>query len=399
MIRIALAVMLAAAPTVAAQAAAPAPRTPRAEHPWRTLINVCRQSASPAADPAQPPPAQRTSCTYRLEGLILPDDVPSDLRNRSFEGATGIELLIGADGRAHACRVLSSSGEPRLDSIACPKIQERGTFRPVRLGPGRPVETRLPATVFWWFTNEPPLPSIVPFVAVPPRVDPNNAALRQWPRRFWGGGIQPATLPSIQADFPRSIRRDAIVGLDLIVTPEGVGDCVIGVGSGDAALDAASCAAARRVELVYSRPCEICPSVNVPLQVVWRRRGGSHVRFPLPWTTRMGDNTPIRDPADTRTTETYVPSPRPGAFVVMPAYYRRIADRTMQRPRMVAVVGLDERGRVTSCRTAGSTGNVEIDRRTCTLIVERARFTPPTDVFGDPIASEARITIDLRGIG
>lgn len=400
-IRTALGPLIAAAAAIATPAGAQAPSAPRADAPWRTLINVCRRDAAPAAAEHQQPREERTSCADRmLERLIFPGDVPANLRNRSFAGRTEIELLIGEDGKASACRILSPSSEPRLDAIVCPKIQERGSFRPFYIAPGRPVTTRWTATVFWWFTNEPPMPTMVPFVAVSPPFDPSNPRLRTWPRLFWGGGIEPASLPRIQGDFPRAARRDGTVSLDLVVTQEdGIRDCVIGVSSGDSALDAASCAAARRVDLVYSRPCETCPGANVPLQIVWRRRGGSHVRFPLPWTTLMGDRTPIRDPADTRTATTYLPGPRPERFLPTPDDYRSIADRTMQRQSLSATVGVNADGRVTSCRTQRSTGNVEIDRRTCALIVDKARFRPRTDVFGDPVATETGITIDLSGIG
>lgn len=397
MIRIALGALIAVSASFASSAAAQPPGA--REWPWRTSINVCRREAGPAAG-AQQPVTERGSCADdMLERVILAEDVPADLRNRSFQGRTEIELLIGEDGKASGCRILSPSGEPRLDAIACPKIRARGSFRPFYVAPGRPVPTRWTATIFWWITNEPPMPTVVAFNVPPPRFDPDNARLRTWPRRFWGGGITPASLPRIQADFPASARRDGTVSLDLVVTQErGVVDCVIGVNSGDSALDAASCAAARRVDLVYSRPCETCPGANVPLQIVWRRRGGSHVRFPLPWTTMMGVRTPIRDPADTRTATTYLPGPRPDRFVPAPDDYRSVADRTMQRPNMSANVAISAEGRVTSCRTQRSTGNVEIDRRTCALIVDKVRFQPRTDVFGDPVASDASITIDLRGI-
>lgn len=243
-------------------------------------------------------------------------------------------------------------------------------------------------TVFWWITNAPPVPSMVPFVATPPAFDPTNPRLRQWPRLSWGGGFEPAALPRIQADFPAAARRDGTVSLDLVVTPEsGVGECVIGVGSGDAALDAASCAVARRIELVYSRPCEHCPSANVPLRIVWRRRGGSHIRFPLP-LPRLGE-APLMDPADTRTRDARRPFPVPLAFAVTPEDYRGIGDRKITNRRFIAGVAVGADGRPQSCRPRISTGSPAVDQRSCELILHRARYRPQTDVFGDAVATPA----------
>ena len=387
--RIALAAQSAAAamavPAVPAAAQGRAANM-RAEQPWRSSINVCRRDAAPASGGLQESRRESAACSERpLAGLILPEDVPADLRRRSFEGRTELDLLIGEDGRVRECRIVAPSGEPRFDAIACPRVQERGRFRPFLVAPGRPVATRWSVTVFWWITNEPPVPTMVPFVAVPPPFDPSNSALRRWPRLSWGGGLEPATLPRIQADFPADARRDGTVSLDLVVTPEsGVGACIIGVGSGDPALDAASCAVARRVDLVYSRPCEQCPSANVPLQIVWRRRGGSHVRFPLP-LPRLGEP-PLMDPADTRPRDAQRLLPVPLAFALAPEDYRGIGDLKITNPRPWIDVAVGADGRARSCRPRISSGNRAVDQRSCELILRRARYRPQTDAFGDPVA-------------
>lgn len=45
-------------------------------------------------------------------------------------------------------------------------------------------------------------------------------------------------------------------------------------------------------------------------------------------------------------------------------------------------------GRVTACRTAKSSGDMDLDGMTCRLIEQRFRFRPATNAMGEPIASQ-----------
>jgi protein TonB len=49
------------------------------------------------------------------------------------------------------------------------------------------------------------------------------------------------------------------------------------------------------------------------------------------------------------------------------------------------VVGVD--GRVKACEIIGSSGSRSLDRKTCEIMSERARFTPAMDAQGKPIES------------
>lgn len=368
---------------------------------WRTTVLVCRLDARPA-DAGAPSAAQgRTCLAPELRALVLPSDVPADLRRRRLEGASLVTVEVAASGQPQACRVAQSSGEARLDRIACDMIVRRGRFRPFYSAPARAIPWRLDAGVQWEISDVPPLPMIVPS---PPQVGPiDTARPGSWPRLSWWNAFELAGLPRIQPLFPTEARRDGVVSLDLIVTPErGIEGCVIGVSTGDAALDSAACRAARSVELRYPRPCQNCASGVVPLQVIWRRGGGSHIRFPLPWTTRPGGGpTPIKDPADTRTALTSTPRAVPLPLAVSSSDYRGVRDGAVTNGRYVAAVLADAAGQITDCRTARSSGNEPVDRRTCDLILRRGRVAPRTDVFGDPIPSPDQIAfpVDLSGIG
>jgi outer membrane biosynthesis protein TonB len=360
---------------------------------WRTAVTVCRfaEREIGEADPVIPVASSRT-CWQELEGLVLPEDIPADLRRRRFDGRSVVAVDATAEGRAQTCRVTASAGDARLDRVACDKIVHRARFRPFYSGPGRPIAARWHLFVTWDITDAPPPVFAVPVPPVAPVAAPRP---RPWPRFDWWGPFELVSLPRIQGAFPGDSPSDGVVGLDLIVTPQtGIEDCVVGMSGGDAALDAAACRVARSVELRYPRSCVDCVHEIVPLQVHWRRRGGSHIRFPLPWEGRPGGVAPIKDPADTRAAVSYRPQARMLPFRVSRADYRGIRDRTISSAEFHAALDVDASGRVTVCRSRGSTGNQAIERRTCQLIVRRARYLPRTDVFGDPVPSRALI----RGI-
>lgn len=75
--------------------------------------------------------------------------------------------------------------------------------------------------------------------------------------------------------------------------------------------------------------------------------------------------------------------------------YRGIRDRAMTNTEFRATLEIDASGRVTVCRALGATGNPAIERRTCELVVRRARTVPRSDVFGNPVASR-RVPMRLR---
>jgi protein TonB len=68
-------------------------------------------------------------------------------------------------------------------------------------------------------------------------------------------------------------------------------------------------------------------------------------------------------------------------------YPRTAADAGAEGSVLVRyTVGKD--GRASSCRVTRSSGNDELDRTTCRLIVERFRFVPSRDASGNPVDSD-----------
>ena len=56
-----------------------------------------------------------------------------------------------------------------------------------------------------------------------------------------------------------------------------------------------------------------------------------------------------------------------------------------QEGTAVASIGVDERGRVTSCATQQSSGSPMLDAATCQIIEKRAKFAPARDSAGRAI--------------
>src|SRR3954447_19625715 len=65
-----------------------------------------------------------------LQGLFLGDDYPAVALDRNEEGAVGVIVSIGADGRVEDCVVESSSGSAALDVETCRVIWKRAKFKP-----------------------------------------------------------------------------------------------------------------------------------------------------------------------------------------------------------------------------------------------------------------------------
>jgi TonB family protein len=391
------AVALAATQAVA-QPAAQAPIEGR----WVTNVHLLYWHLGPADSPARRledvEPRLRTIAT---NWWIRPTDIPEDLRSRPLSAITVIALDIDPAGLATDCRLLRTSGEPRLDRLACTRISARETISPLYSGPGRPIASRWTVAIGWEtlprgggqsaFASAPPAPP-----APPPPPPPPPGAAPIWPQLTWRGHLRPASLPTIQSMFPsRARRREGIVGLELGQTPAGgITTCTVASGSGDTVLDEAACVAARQLDLRYTEPCNFCSDAPMPLEIVWRRRGGSHIRPPLlpPWTSDAVPPMP-RDPADTRTAIRFPQRPYEHLNVT-PGDLAGIDLARPYRSWIPLRVEPDMQGRVRSCSPDFSSGIAALDARLCNLARQRLRVQPATDVFGDQV--RAKVTVYAR---
>lgn len=400
----ATAAMAVAGSQAAAQAARPISEAP-AEGRWVTNVHLLYRHLGPAD--AQAPgldalaPPFRTLATNRW---IRPDQVPDDLRRRPLSAITVVAVEIDPEGRATECRVLRASGEPRLDRLACEQISARETSRALYAGPGRPIASRWTVGIGWETLDrergQSAFVSAVPVHAAPPPPPPPPppGAGPYWPPLNWEGHLRPESLPSIQAMFPAPARRrQGTVGVVLAQSAAGgITSCIVASSSGDPVLDRAGCAAARRLDLRYREPCTYCSVAPMPLEIVWRRRGGSHIRPPLlpPWTSEAALPMP-RDPADSRAATRYPQRP----FELLDVGAADLAGIDLSkayRPGIFLRVEADMDGRVRSCVVSYTSGIAALDEQLCRLARQRLRLAPVVDVFGDPARAEVPVFARIR---
>jgi TonB family protein len=106
------------------------------------------ESVDPFAPPAIPPavPARPEHGIYLYFGTG--DYPPEAIRGRQH-GTVLFDALIGANGRALACRVARSSGAPALDQRTCDVVIARVRFHPARDNRGVAVQGTYSSRVTW----------------------------------------------------------------------------------------------------------------------------------------------------------------------------------------------------------------------------------------------------------
>ena len=376
--------------------AAPAPADP--EGRWETAVWELDQSIEPADGPATDLTAMTRELTrWRSARGIAPEDVPEALRRRPFSAFTVVAVDVDDTGTVSGCRVLRPSGEPRLDRLACERLAALPGYRPLYVGPGRRAAARWTYAIgFETLERGRGLSAFGPAPPSPPPPPPPPNGAGEWPRFEHAGELRAAALPGIQAMFPVGARRrEGLVSLDLVTTAEGgIVECRVGVGSGDAALDQAACAAARQLDLRYEWPSIYGGRDTLPLQVVWRRSGGSHVRLPLltPWQTRSA---PLpRDPADPRTA-VRMESNVPLRLQLIAQDLAGVEPLFPRSPYAYLSIKTDRTGRVRQCAVEQSTRLPALDARLCRIAGQRLAPAPRRDVFGDPVDASRRVYISF----
>ena len=89
------------------------------------------------------------------------------------------------------------------------------------------------------------------------------------------------------------------------------------------------------------------------------------------WAQETTQPVPLSSPASWITAEDYPPD----------------AIRARAEGRVVATLGIDATGRVTSCAVRASSGNAMLDAATCAVMTTRGRFKPATGPDGKPVPS------------
>ncbi|MBA3678354.1 MAG: energy transducer TonB [Sphingosinicella sp.] len=76
--------------------------------------------------------------------------------------------------------------------------------------------------------------------------------------------------------------------------------------------------------------------------------------------------------------------------------YPRAARAIRAEGRVFVRIGIAADGRVSGCTITRSSGNGDLDRTTCRLIVQRFRYAPARDQSGQPIAATESTSFDWR---
>ncbi|QJU57957.1 energy transducer TonB [Sphingomonas sp. AP4-R1] len=90
-----------------------------------------------------------------VKGRLSFADLPPELRATGWSGTVGVSYAVGVDGRASACRIDHSSGNPVVDAITCRQIEQRFRFRPALDEDDRPVRSVLVENHEWIVEREP----------------------------------------------------------------------------------------------------------------------------------------------------------------------------------------------------------------------------------------------------
>jgi periplasmic protein TonB len=77
-------------------------------------------------------------------------DFPKRTRSLRAGQAVTVEMTVGTDGRASACRVVKPSPDPEADRIVCELAEKRFRFRPKTDGAGNPVSAKYRWQQRWW---------------------------------------------------------------------------------------------------------------------------------------------------------------------------------------------------------------------------------------------------------
>jgi periplasmic protein TonB len=77
-------------------------------------------------------------------------DFPKKTRALRAGQAVTVEMTVGADGRASACRVVKPSPDAEADRIVCQLAEKRFRFRPKTDAAGNPVAARYRWQQRWW---------------------------------------------------------------------------------------------------------------------------------------------------------------------------------------------------------------------------------------------------------
>ncbi len=321
--------------------------------------------------------------------------IPADLKSKPVNMTVKLALSLDAQGKPTACSVQVPSEDASLNDLACASLLRNARFDAPYSKPGISEPSKVNISVRLntmtkadW---EAALARRLPAVATPKPVH-EYPEYSSWPRLKWEGGLYIDRFPNLQSLFPVAAgKAEGRTSLELVVDGRtGAVECRIGVSSVNAALDQASCEIGRSLPLRYPKLCLPCDTRYLPLQFVWQRKKGSHIRIPLPDTQQASSwDAPLlqRDPADSRIAKTHIVGRKVlGQFVPGDVMNGVVAPEIKsRRVQMRLTVDLD--GKPNSCVTTWASGSAVLDANLCKAVLAKVRYSIIEDIFRDPAGS------------
>jgi protein TonB len=103
------------------------------------LMLFLMQAAAPPPAPLPPP----------QQGVIFAEDYPPEALDNGWQGDAHVDLTIGTNGHAIACKVTQSSGHQVLDDATCRIFMARARFQPAQDQAGNPIESHYQSHLNW----------------------------------------------------------------------------------------------------------------------------------------------------------------------------------------------------------------------------------------------------------
>ena len=102
-----------------------------------------------ATEPSPPDAVAGLTAPKLLRGRLFYSDLPRHLALQRQTLAVSVNYNVGLDGVPSDCRVIKSSGQPELDTLACELIEQRFRYSPAKDADGHVMAARIVETHTW----------------------------------------------------------------------------------------------------------------------------------------------------------------------------------------------------------------------------------------------------------
>ncbi|TIX49222.1 hypothetical protein [Alteraurantiacibacter aquimixticola] len=324
-------------------------------------------------------PLLRRAALLRAQSKIVPEDFPEAIRSNAGSSGMGLTLRVSlaADGRVSGCEPLTQSVQegfrwreaelvPEVAELVCRLASTKLAFAAALDQEGAGVPSQLDIAV--------ELSSQMRLVVPPPAPagwgNADAAYEGTWPPVVRSSDISRLN----ELDLPRGRDllesnpdrlEEAQVGLVFSTHADGaVGNCQVMQSSGSEEYDRASCEALR------SRP-QVPGLSHLPVILEWR---GRRLRAQLPAATKTPDLA--------------------GGVTIGPTLIAGV--KLPPNAIVAAELDISSQGELLNCRLSRPSYVDALDRATCALFGEDARFTIPRDAFGNPVDATLEVRVDWR---